>query len=57
MIQIPDEPSIARTLRTGYPQKLRNWNRENIWELCADEFSDIILKRGGEKRNSFVHLE
>jgi len=50
--QIPDEPSITRALRTGYPQKARDWNREDVWKLRDDEYTNFVKKRHAEKRDT-----
>lgn len=49
MTLIPDEPSVERTLRTGYPQKPGTFSGENIWELDTADFLKLVLKRNWKR--------
>ena len=57
MEQIPDEPSIARVLRTGYPQKAQQWNREDIWEIWDGKIENLVNKKRAEKGDTLRFTE
>lgn len=43
--KLPDEPSIARVLKTGEPFLRQNWDEQETFELGQNAFTAIVMKR------------
>lgn len=57
MTNLPDEPAVARTLRTGYPYKPFKWNRNDISVLYTEEFPETVRNRSEDTESEDFRVE